>query len=161
MLIRDKENKKKYIVYGFYGINDNIVYITYENKYSPLNFIPATDCEVLDDVHSTYWKKYEDNTFLPKGWGDANFLYELVDDLEPLTTEKFKVAKDKIDKEFSYYFTDDENCQNEDIKVSAMPIGENWVLCPECDEAFEADKEKKVIQCPNIACREKLNNPYV
>jgi hypothetical protein len=95
MIIRSQEDQKEYLVYGFYAVYKDIVYITYEDKHSPLNFISDEDCEILDNTPSKYWIKYDENTFLPKGWKDTNFLYELVDDLEPLTTDKFKIAKYK------------------------------------------------------------------
>ena len=50
--------------------------------------------------------------------------------------------------------------QDPNIKIEAEPIGENWVLCPECHEVFEVNPDQGVVKCPNIACRELLNNPY-
>jgi len=44
--------------------------------------------------------------------------------------------------------------------ILAEPIGENWVLCPECDEAFEVDENQGVITCTNVVCKAYMNNPY-
>jgi len=157
MLISDKENGKKYLVYGVSGN----MFITYESDEHPLNLLFQDEVKILDDTPSKYWIKYADNTYLPEGWNDENYLYELVDDLNPISNKKFKDAKEKIDKEFAYYFVNDnEKYQDPNIKITAEPIGDNWVLCPECNEAFEVDKEQGVITCPNVACRTKMNNPY-
>ncbi len=48
---------------------------------------------------------------------------------------------------------------NNDLKT-AKAIGDNWVLCPECHEAFEVNPVDKVVQCLNVACETYLNNPY-
>ncbi len=162
MLIRDKKNwNKEYLVYGYYKVYDDIIYITYEDKYSPLHFVSSKDCEILDDTPSKYWIKYGENTYLPEGWNDENYLYELVDDLAPLEDKKFREAKEKIDKEFYHFYGNDKlEYQDPNINITAEPIGENWVLCPECNEAFEVDKNEGVVICPNIACRAKMNNPY-
>ena len=50
--------------------------------------------------------------------------------------------------------------QDPDLKITAEPLGDNWVLCPECNEAFEVDKNQGVVTCPNVACKTKMNNPY-
>ena len=161
MLIRDKRNNKNYLVYGYFGVYGNPVYITYDDKYSPLNFISSDECEILDNTPSKYWIKYGDNTYLPEGWNDENYLYELVDDLAPLEDKKFREAKEKIDKEFYHFYGNDRvEYQDPNISLTAEPIGENWVLCPECNEAFEVDKNQGVITCPNIVCKIQMNNPY-
>jgi len=110
MKYNDKfKNNKEYLVYGFYNIHGNKMFIVYEDERSPLSFISENESEILDYTHSKYWIKYDENTCLPEGWNNTDFLYELVDDLSPLTTEKFKVMKDKIDNEFSYYFENNSN----------------------------------------------------
>ena len=77
-----------------------------------------------------------------------------------MTTDKFKIAKDKIDKEFAYYFAEKKEYQYENIEITAEAIGQNWVLCPECNEAFEVEKEHEIIICQNVACRTQMRNPY-
>ena len=49
---------------------------------------------------SQWWDKI-DSKF--KDWNEENFIYELIDDLSPIENDKFKLAKDKIDKEFPNY----------------------------------------------------------
>ena len=164
MLIKyiDKfKNDKEYLVYGFYSVHGNRIFIAYEDGRSPLSCISENESEILDSTYSKEWIKYDDNTYLPEGWSDTDFLYELVDDLSPLTTEKFKTMKDKIDNEFSYYFEDNlKELQNPNILYVAEAIEDNWVLCSECNEAFEVKKEDGIIVCRNIACKIKMSNPY-
>lgn len=155
MLIKNNDTKKTYLVYGFFSVNESLRYITYEDEYSPLNFMSDDNCKIIDNTYSKHWIQYGENTYMPQGWNDTNFLYELVDDLEPLTTEKFRTAKEKIDKEFSYYNL---NTPEEPADIDAEAIGDNWVLCPECNEAFEAGSEHKVVKC--TGCYTELNNPY-
>lgn len=155
MLIKNNDTKETYLVYGFFGIDESLRYITYEDEYSPLNFMSSDDCEIIDNTYSKYWIKYDENTFMPQGWNETNFLYELVDDLEPLENTTFKKAKENIDKEFSYYKL---NASEEFVEIDAEAIGDHWVLCPECNEAFEVNSESKVIKC--TGCYIELNNPY-
>jgi len=146
--------------YLIYCICNNM-YISYEKGYNPVRILFADECKILNKNHSKYWIKDDDNNYLPEGWEKKGFLEKLVDDLDPLSIEKFKLVKDKIDEEFAYYFKDNsKELQDPYLSYEAEAIGNNWVLCPKCNEAFETNSKNGVIVCPNIACREELNNPY-
>ena len=160
MILEHKETKQRALVYGYY-MNDNgkKVYITHVDKHDPVQLEHEININIIDNTPSRYW---EDNAKegLPLSWTEENFLYELVDNHNPLGDNTFKKIKELIDKEFSY-------CNLETIPETEEPlhtanaIGYNWILCPECDEAFEVNISQNIVTCPNIACELRIHNPYV
>ena len=97
---------------------------------------------------------------LPKSI-DTSFFHNWVlytDEID-LTDAFYERFKHLIpEKKYAEFFK--ERYQDKKILLSAESIGNNWVICPECDEAFEVDENKGVLVCPNIACKMGLNNPY-
>ena len=75
-------------------------------------------------------------------------------------TEDFCERFKHLLPEYKYAECFKERYQDPDIDLIAEEIGDNWVLCPECNEAFEVDKNQGVVYCPNVACKAILNNPY-
>lgn len=75
-------------------------------------------------------------------------------------TEEFCERFKHLLPEYKYAECFKERYQDPNLNIIAESIGENWVLCPECDEAFEVDENQGVITCPNVACKTQMNNPY-
>jgi len=75
-------------------------------------------------------------------------------------TEAFCKRFKHLLSEYKYAECFKEQYQDPSRKIIAEPIGENWVLCPECNEAFEVNDNQGVITCPNTVCKMQMNNPY-
>jgi len=156
MLIKNKKTNIKSLVYGIYSAYSEKRYITFNYNLMIVDIETEKESEILDNTYSKYWVNVN-NKFMPKEWYSSLFLEELVDNPAPLHDNIFRVLKEKIDKEFEYY----DIFNNEDLTdIDAIKIGSNWVLCPECNDAFEVGENKKIVSCSNIACKIKLNNPY-
>lgn len=157
MLIKNKNNGKKYLVLGFYILDGEKAFITLENKDDPVHIEYEEECEILDNTYSKHWIETKDNYYLPSEWNKENFLYELVDDLSPLDNRAFKDANELIQKEFNYYLFDDTDL----ARQSAEALGDNWVQCPLCDKVFEAKEDEQMLICPNTICKSELKNPLL
>ena len=155
MLIKNNKTDIKSLVYGVYYVNDNQRYITFDNSLKIVDIQIEEECEVIDNKYSKYWIDIN-HKLLPKEWNYILFLEELVDNPAPLNDDIFREVKERIDKEFLYY--DICKIDKKMVDINAIEIGESWVLCPECDEAFEVDKNSKIINCNS--CEIELNNPY-
>lgn len=46
-----------------------------------------------------------------------------------------------------------------EIKDVAMELGENWLMCPLCQEAWEEYSKYQVVRCPK--CENRLHNPRI
>ena len=118
--------------------------------------VPLFMFEVMDDTLSKYWKvKYnEDYKTLrlePEIFYDEYFADRLSDQVPEVEKAFFEIYDLLVKEDESKYL-------NPEHKY-AEAIGDNWVLCPECYESFQIDSNIGVIQCPNITCKIKYNNP--
>lgn len=157
MLLKTLEYNEYKVVLGFYhNTVTSIVYITYDFDRKMVEFIHDNEVVIVDNTYSSLWRD-EDNNYLPSEWHREGYLYQLSDDLSPLDDIQFSVVKEYIvDKEFNYYEINKEELP----QYSAIAIGDKWVLCPECDHAFEIVDNPEIVTCSNIACNIKLQNPY-
>lgn len=73
-------------------------------------------------------------------------------------TKEFYVRFRHLISDYKFAAFSREHYQDPEIEIVAEAIGDNWVLCPECKEAFEVDPEQGVVQC--TGCYTKMNNPY-
>ena len=114
---------------------------------------------------------------------DADFIYEYDERINAFILHPKIINKDKFwnsyrysedlqvstktYERFKHLFSEQqlaeffkEQYQNPSITIAAEAIGDNWVICPECNQAFSVDPNIGELVCPNIACKTKLNNPY-
>ena len=155
-----------YIVYGVRFIKGMPFYclqtddrVPYPQLYISLLF------EVIDPTPSKYWEigvPWEHNgTFTTdlffKEWvQDYSFFENLIDGC---TEEKETFSKyEKLMAE--PYAKRNEILQEADLKLTAESLGDLWVLCPQCSDAWETKKHIGKIKCPNKDCGVLLNNPY-
>lgn len=165
---------REYTVYGIltacWSDNEYPTYIIWCDR-DKVDFISADFFEVMDPKLSKYWvldygyrgnSKLEEDKhtyILHKNWlDDPTYLEYLYDISNPLRDPLFAESKREMDEEFI-----DKKAiiyQDETIKLKAEEIGDLWVLCPKCSEAWGVEKYQGVIRCPNSICQVKLNNPY-
>ncbi|MBU1628487.1 MAG: hypothetical protein KKH06_00145, partial [Gammaproteobacteria bacterium] len=62
--------------------------------------------------------------------------------------EYFKKYKKLMDLEFP----------NSSVIKVASDLGKSWIMCPDCDEAWENKSSAALVECPK--CKTLLNNPY-
>jgi len=92
---------------------------------------------------------------------DVFCLYKALEYTEPIEMDKEFCERFKhLLPEYKYAECFEEKYQDPNLNMIAEPIGQNWVLCPECNEAFEVDEHQGVITCTNVACKVYMNNPY-
>jgi len=156
VLIKNKDTDIKSLVYGIYYVYSEIRYIIFDYDLMIVDIQTEKETELIDNKYSKYWIDIN-NKLMPKEWHASLFFEELVDDPAPLHNNIFKMIKEQIDKEFEYY---DISNKKRLTNIDAVKIGSNWVLCPECDEAFELKTKQGLLTCPNNNCRELLNNPF-
>ncbi|MGE4399432.1 MAG: hypothetical protein AB7D29_07915 [Campylobacterales bacterium] len=96
----------------------------------------------------------------PKEFMDG-FPSKFNDEKDELTKVLFKIIYEKLKK--FHNIMDEKDGMLKSIVVTtektATAIGEHWVMCPECAEAFEVDENIKIVKCPNSECGIYLNNP--
>ena len=74
---------------------------------------------------------------------------------------EFEIPSDKL-KELAHRLIS-EGEQDElsksilEIKDNAQEIGNFWLMCPICQEAWESTSKSAMVRCPN--CKSKLHNP--
>lgn len=124
-----------------------------------------TECHISDgtvdsDFEYVYCGSLESYVLKPKIL-PCSFIYDrfMHNDLLEYSDEFCERFKHLL-PDYIYAQCFKERYQDPNIKIEAEPIGENWVLCPECHEVFEVSPDQGVVKCQNIACRELLNNPY-
>ena len=178
-----KENKNNLIQDQNYIVYAYIKYETY-NLYWVLNskdvfmFLKDEDIELINDIHSKYWKtiistRIEATFHLPFEWvkeipseyyngrmDEIDGFWSVMDDLCDSSCRYMSISNDctyikEINDEHPEFI------ENIDDILDALAIGYNWVLCPECDEAFEVNISQNIVTCPNVACKLHLYNPYV
>ena len=76
----------------------------------------------------------------------SEFLIEL-EDLEIIADKLvFEGEKEELSQPIS------------EIKEKASDLGEKWLMCPLCQEAWEEHSVYAMVYCPK--CAQKLHNPY-
>jgi hypothetical protein len=123
----------------------------------PHNY-PSEFFIVTDNRMSKYWvdctgkESYPINTVFPnlitfKEWKYNRFFEEEMMDNIGNANTIFKNYKNLIDNEFP-----NNQLQN------AISVGDNWVMCFNCDDSWAIINNDGIIECPK--CHTKQNNPY-
>lgn len=153
---------KEYIVYAIEYTNKkkiNFFLLGESGIIFPYNY-PSEFFEITDNRLSKYWEGYDKNdSFYPlknpiypnlisfKEWRDDEYfewkMFENTDD----ANEIFQKYKNLIDNEYP----------NDQLE-NAVSVGDNWVMCFNCDNSWEISNNNGVIECPK--CNTRQNNPY-
>ncbi|MBT2622434.1 hypothetical protein [Chryseobacterium sp. ISL-6] len=152
---------EEYTVYAIEYTNEGTVnfFIMDEGgSIYPFNY-PSEFFIITDNRMSQYWvgftgvEKYPiDQPTFPNlitfnEWKNNKFFEEeMMDDIGNANTI-FKKYKFLIDNEFP-----DNRLQK------AISVGDNWVMCVNCDDSWETFNNQGIIECPK--CYTKQNNPY-
>jgi hypothetical protein len=140
--------------------NETEIEIIYD-KHNFWSF-PMNLFEIVDPTIPNDWVVFEQlgaYQMLPKILAYEDFREDFADgyrEAEKIFYNRFagKIYPDK-EYEFEEYFVE---YQNPKIEIVAEAVGDNWVICPECNEAFEVKAEQGVVKC--TGCYTKMNNPY-
>lgn len=150
---------KEYVVYGitlflgyvWYYICDE-VYIYY-----PI-WNPSPLFEVVDGRLSRYWSygfypgSTESETHVIFGyeeWVNDPYHYDKLTDGEEVEVAIFRRYKELMDLEFP----------DPSLSKVATNLGDGWLMCPDCDEAWETSSSDGMVRCPK--CRLLMNNPLL
>lgn len=158
------DKKKKYYVISIRVRKENnskTFYTIIHDRYH-FNLFPANMFEIIDHSIDNDWIVRESENlyeFLPEVISYESFWEDLCDwDIEA-ERKFYRRFIGKIYPDGTHggeYF---EDYQDPKIKLTAEYLGENWVICPECQEAFEVNCKQGTLTCTNIACKVKMNNP--
>lgn len=122
---------------------------------------PAPLFEVIDGRMSKHWKYNfiqattqtrfvnSEVIFAFAEWSNNPFeYYDKLTDREEKEVSLFEFYKNLLDVEFP----DLSNTKK------ATDLGENWVMCPDCDETWEVLVKSGMLKCPK--CNALLHNPF-
>lgn len=117
---------------------------------------PAPLCEVVDGRLSRLWhwgaagggERDGDAVFAMRAWADnPRDFYDRLSDGDSETLARFLQAKEFMDAEVVH----------EGVTLTAEDLGDGWILCPNCHEAWRSTAIGEVVRCP--ACGLSLVNP--
>lgn len=151
---------KEYNVYAITLFRGYVWYYICDEDYSyyPV-WNPSPLFEVVDGKLSKFWRfnfikehpHYigSETIFAFEEWAnDPYSYYDKLTDGDEAEVSIFKRYKNLMDVEFPVI-------SNE---KRAKDIGDNWVMCPDCDETWQASSENGMLWCPK--CNAFLHNPY-
>ena len=164
--------EKYYTVYGILTscwVDSKLpTYLIFDDR-DKISLIEAYYFEIIDDRLSKYWKPQIGGSanrkymyLLHRNWPDGEecleYLEWLIDTLPPITESVFIKSKKDMDDE--YIDKREVIYQDESLEYEAENLGDMWVLCPKCNEAWEVERYEGTISCPNASCNILLKNPY-
>ena len=160
---------KDYFVQAIQRYNNLLYFSIYEENDETYPMWHDSELfEIIDATPSKYWKssfgklaseKIDNGTMIGfSEWVDNPIIYEKLLDDDEVALLLFYKYKKLIEKENILLFCS-EFYQNPNIKEVGINLGDNWIMCPNCGEAYEIIKEKGTIECINLACKLKFNNP--
>ncbi len=116
--------------------------------------------QVVDDRLSRHWRyRYSpirlhgigsrsDAVLLANSeWARDPMFYERLVDGDNLAVSKFSRVKSLMDVEF----------RHPSVTVAAIRCEERWLICPKCNDAWEAEPLAELVRCPK--CSSLLVNP--
>jgi hypothetical protein len=126
-------------------------YISQESDSVPSSY-PHQFFKIVDSRISQYCGMYKKSkkgqlliTF--KEWALENSFYSNLIDREPRELEIFRTYKRLMLLEFP----------DPKLKIQGQILKDNWVMCPECNEAWEVFDNSGILICPK--CSKYQNNP--
>lgn len=150
---------KEYIVYGVDYSAEGLVNLMLINDhgFAYPQFYPIEFFEIIDNRLSNCWINKVGNTYpmhikYPslitfKEIIEDQFFFDKILDCRDNTCSIFQKYQKLMDNEFP-----DKNLQE------GIAVGDNWVMCYNCDEAWQVNNDIGVIECPK--CLTRQNNPY-
>ncbi|RNA63017.1 hypothetical protein D1631_14290 [Chryseobacterium nematophagum] len=123
----------------------------------PQNY-PSEFFQITDSKMSKYWEGFTGKENYPteplfpnlitfKEWKNNKYFEEEMMDNIGNANIIFKKYQNLINNEFP-----DSQLKN------AISMDKNWVMCPNCDNAWQTDNINGIIECPK--CHIKQNNPH-
>lgn len=147
---------KHYLVYGVTLFLGYIWYFLEDEAFSyyPI-WNPSPLFEIVDGRLSRYWICSFKNTnngnfrtiFAFKEWANSPTFYEKLVDGEKEAVHRFAFYKERMDSEFVF----------PSVSIWAENLDGNWVMCPNCQEAWEGDSLDEMVKCSK--CCSLLINP--
>ena len=172
---------QNYIVYAYEEHNSRQQYWILNDQQEFINLF-SEHIELLDATHSKQWKMIKNTRagctcYVPSEWvkeipseyynnriDEIEGFWESYDDIYGSSCSHMSMANDcTYIEEMKKEFPDYELRPYHDLqtKILGLDIGEGWVMCPRCDEAFKVDKKREIIFCPSKHCGIFMKNPYL
>ena len=153
-------------IYNVFGIdfflektNQEIMISIYSDIHDSPVLEQFKNFEIVDSRIPSDWifrKSKYINTFFIQPKEFSSDFWDKYHDGDPEAEKIFQ----EVERKIKLFHGDKlEDLSNMDAEFSAQAIGDNWVLCPKCSEAFEVDSDERVVRCPNRVCNVLLNNP--
>ena len=149
--------EKEYTVYGITLYLGYVWYYLQDEDYTYYpRWNPSPLFDVVDGRISRYWRygycsgKIRDEVnviFAFKKWVNDPYYYDGLTDGEKTEVAIFKRYKELMDVEFP----------DRSISRTASDLADGWVMCPDCDEAWQATSSDGMLRCPK--CSVLLHNP--
>jgi hypothetical protein len=151
---------KDYVVYGIMLDTSFLRFPLYllsgeDHYYWPYHY-PAPLFNVVDARISRHWVySFEedrvgnsfDMNFLFREWVNDPLFFTNLFEGEPEVARIFDHYRELMDLEFP----------DPSVSNTAMDLGEGWVMCPFCDDSWEADNLNAMVRCPT--CKKLSHNP--
>lgn len=149
---------KEYIVYGFTLYLGYVWYYLCDENYTYYPFWnPAPLFEVVDNRLSRFWRynhitgsNHEKTNVIVafKEWVNDPFYYDKLTNGEESAIAQFKHYKELMDLEFPIMA----------IASNPIPIENDWLMCPDCNETWQVSSSSGMLKCPR--CSRLLLNPF-
>lgn len=135
------EKGTSYVVYAVRNGHPDWYFVADESyTYYPFAY-PALLFEVIDPSVSRYWFDSDASTFGErtfKEWATDPYFYDSLTDGAEDAVAVFRRTKAAMDMEFP----------RPDVRVATTHLDDQWVMCPDCDEAWEASSDDALTLCP-------------
>jgi hypothetical protein len=149
------ELDKEYNCYGIILIDGEVHFYICDQVHESFPVArPADLFEIVDNRLSRYWvfgivegdKKYP--TWMFPEWINEPYFQDQLTDEEEREVSIFKSYKELMDLEFP----------DPSISKVAQIAGADWLICPECQEAWnDSNSSAGMLKCPN--CSTLMHNP--
>jgi len=149
--------EKEYVVYAITLKSGGVwYYLLDENRVGYPVWYPAPLFSITDHRLSRFWvfggidsEIRNGNAILaPVEWArDPAGYYDRLSDRRPDAVESFARYRDLLDSEY----------RDESVNSKAEDLGDGWLMCPKCSNAWSAPIRGEMVRCPQ--CGERLVSP--
>jgi len=150
-----------YVVYAIMVHGSLLWYFVADDDYSGYPFAySATFFQVVDDRLSRCWRFYHASDHLNNSANEGDALliafpewarditfYERLVDSDEMAVSEFNRMKSLMDVEFPH----------PSVTLAATECEGAWLMCPECNEAWESESPYGLVRCPK--CNVVIRNP--
>jgi len=145
------------------AVVEGTYYYVFNDTYNTINYYDEDNFIILDgtlanDLILVKDEELKSIFIFPQDISYGPFFYALEEaESVSLTKEIYKRFSHVIpEKIYAKKFHNE--YQDKTLNETAEGIGDGWVLCSACNDAFEVDQKDGIVKC--TSCYTKQNNPY-